>query len=63
MADHVHILAGLSPSLAVSEVIRDVKSNSSKWMNDEPEIRQTFDWQKGFGAFTVNYSQIPNVRE
>lgn len=63
MEDHVHILARLSPSLAVSEVVRDVKANSSKWVNEQGEIRRTFEWQKGYGAFTVSYSQTEAVRE
>jgi REP element-mobilizing transposase RayT len=58
--DHVHILAGLSPSLAVSDVIRDVKASSSKWMSEDLEIR-SFKWQKGFGAFTVSYDRVDAV--
>jgi len=60
--DHVHILAGLSPSLAVSDVIRDVKAASSKWMKDEPH-NDKFEWQKGFGAFTVSYDRIDAIRK
>ena len=61
--DHVHILARLSPALAVADVVRDIKANSSKWMNEQPATPQTFEWQKGYGAFTVSYSQIPVVEE
>ena len=61
-ADHIHILARLSPSLAVAEVIRDVKANSSKWMNEQPEIIQSFEWQKGYGGFTVSYSRLDSVQ-
>ncbi|QDV66864.1 Transposase IS200 like protein [Rosistilla carotiformis] len=63
IADHVHILANLSPSLAVSDVVRDIKANSSHWMNDRTEIKRPFEWQKGYGAFTVSYSRIPSVRD
>ena len=63
VADHVHILTQLSPTLAVADVVRDVKTNSSKWMNDLPEVRSQFEWQKGYGAFTVSYSQIASVQE
>ena len=63
MPDHVHILARLSPTLAVADVVRDIKTNSSKWINDQPEITQTFEWQKGYGAFTVSYSQIVDVEK
>ena len=61
--DHVHALVRLSPALAVADVVRDVKANSSRWMNDQSEVRQTFEWQKGYGAFTVSYSQIDVVQE
>ena len=61
--DHVHILARLSPTLAVADVVRDVKANSSKWMNEQSDIPQTLHWQKGYGAFTVSYSQIETVQQ
>ncbi len=61
-ADHVHILARLSPSLAVSDVIRDVKANSSAWMKQQPEVAPSFEWQNGYGAFTVSYSRIGSVQ-
>ena len=56
--DHVHILVSLSPSLAVSDAVRELKANSSKWMNELPETKTRFQWQKGYGAFTVSHSQI-----
>ena len=59
--DHLHLLAGLSPSIAVSDVIRDVKANSSKWMKDELRVDE-FEWQKGFGAFTVSYDRVEAIR-
>ncbi len=61
-ADHVHVFARLSPSLAVADVIRDVKANSSRWMNEHPEVVSAFEWQKGYGAFTVSYSRIGSVQ-
>ncbi len=60
--DHVHLLAGLSPSLAVSDVIRDIKANSSKWMTEERQVTG-FEWQKGYGAFTVSYDRIDAIRK
>ena len=61
--DHIHILARLSPSLAVSDVIREVKACTSKWINELNEVQQTFQWQKGYGAFTVSYSNVEAVRQ
>ncbi|MFO1065264.1 MAG: IS200/IS605 family transposase [Pirellulales bacterium] len=60
--DHVHILARLSPALSVSEVIRDIKANTSRWMNDQSEVDHSFEWQKGYSAFTVSYSQLEKVQ-
>jgi REP element-mobilizing transposase RayT len=60
--DHVHLLAGLSPACAVSDVIRDVKANSSKWLRDEQNLRD-FEWQKGYGAFTVSYDRVDVIRK
>lgn len=59
--DHVHILAGLSQSLAVADVVGSVKANSSsfgKETGDNPD----FSWQPGYAAFTVSESQVPKVR-
>ena len=60
--DHVHILAALSPVLAVSNVIRDTKASSSKWMRQERRVDQ-FEWQKGYGAFTVSYDRVEAIQK
>jgi putative transposase len=54
--DHVHILTSCSPSIALSEFIRDIKANSSKWLHEE-QNSPDFQWQTGYGAFTVSHSQ------
>jgi putative transposase len=59
--DHMHILVGLHPTIAVSDLTRDIKSNSSKLINDKRLIRGKFNWQEGFGAFTYSKSQIDTV--
>jgi len=61
VADHVHILARLSPTRAVSDIIRELKANSSKWMNQEHASKDTFEWQIGYGAFTVSFDRKPGV--
>jgi len=63
MPDHVHILALLPPKIAVSEVLRDVKSNSSRWIHDNFRQLADFAWQDGFSAFTVSKSQVEGVRQ
>lgn len=42
-------------------MVRDIKSSSSKWINDKHFVVGIFEWQKGFGAFTLGQSQIPKI--
>jgi REP element-mobilizing transposase RayT len=60
--DHIHLLANLSPAKAISDSIREIKANASKWCNELPDQTDRFEWQKGYGAFTVSYSQVESVR-
>jgi len=59
--DHTHILFGLHPNFSISEMSRDIKANSSKWINENKFIRGKFSWQEGFGAFSYSKSQIDAV--
>jgi len=61
--DHVHVLAKLRPDRSVSDVLRDVKANSSGWMHDVFPDASDFSWQNGYGAFSVSPSQIDGVRK
>lgn len=61
MPDHIHILVGLKPTKALSELVRDIKANSSRFINDNKWVLGKFEWQEGFGAFSYSHSQIPNV--
>ena len=56
--DHVHLLIQLPATLALAKAVQPLKSNSSKWMN---ERGVKFDWQKGYGAFSVSKSIVPAV--
>jgi len=58
MPDHVHILIGLKPTVALSNIVRDIKANSSKFINEQRFIAGKFEWQQGFGAFSYSHSQI-----
>jgi REP element-mobilizing transposase RayT len=62
MPDHVHVLAKLSPTLAISDVIRVTKTNSSKWCNEAFPTKRKFAWQRGFGAFSVSFSNVSAVQ-
>ena len=57
MPDHVHILVGMKPSLCISDLVRDIKAGSSKYINDSKWIQGKFNWQEGFGAFSYAKSQ------
>ncbi|WP_309607911.1 IS200/IS605 family transposase [Flavobacterium sp.] len=59
--NHVHILLNIKPNIAVSDLMRDIKTNSSKWINDQKFCSHKFQWQEGFGAFTYSISQLDNV--
>lgn len=60
MADHVHLLFHLPPRIALAKAVLLIKSNSSKWMN---ENGTAFSWQEGYGAFNVSASNVESVRK
>ncbi len=61
MSDHIHILISVNPDCKLSDLVRDIKSNSSKWINENKYLTGKFEWQNGFGAFSVSQSQIQIV--
>ncbi len=61
VADHVHVFIGLKPSMSVSDLIRDVKNNSTNFINEKKFVMGKFSWQEGYGAFSYSHSQIGNV--
>jgi putative transposase len=64
MPDHLHLLAGWGTSTSVAKMLQLIKTTSSKWMNERPDVAPGgFGWQKGYGAFSVSESQIPGVRK
>lgn len=63
MPDHIHILIGLRPDQSVSSLIQVVKSESTKWINENHLTNTKFAWQGGFGAFSYSKSQLPRVIE
>ncbi|WP_138475310.1 IS200/IS605 family transposase [Dyadobacter bucti] len=61
VADHVHIFIGLRPATAISDLVRDIKNNSSNFINNSKFVQGHFSWQEGFGAFSYSHSQIDLV--
>jgi putative transposase len=61
MPDHLHRLVGLRPDSALSDLVRDVKAGSSKFINEKRWMAGRFSWQEGYGAFSYSRSQIGAV--
>jgi REP element-mobilizing transposase RayT len=61
MPDHAHVFIGMKPNIALSDLVRDIKNNSSGFINEKKWVRGRFNWQKGFGAFSHSHSQIDAV--
>ena len=59
--DHVHILCMLSTKIALMKLLEEVKSHSSKWIKTKGEALQGFYWQNGYGAFSVNPTDVEIV--
>ena len=63
MADHTHLLVGLKPSIALSDLVRDVKNGSTNFINRNGWTVGRFCWQEGFGAFSYGHSQLKGVMD
>jgi REP element-mobilizing transposase RayT len=61
MPDHLHILVGLKPVVAISALVKDINVASSRFINDKKLIRGRFSWQEGFGAFSYSQSHLSKV--
>jgi REP element-mobilizing transposase RayT len=61
MPDHLHLLVGLRPDAMLSDLVRDVKAGSSKFINEKRWVMGRFSWQEGFGAFSYARSQLGAV--
>ena len=61
VTDHVHVFVGLKPSMSIPDLVRDVKNNSSNFINDNKFVKGKFEWQEGYGAFSYSHSQLDSV--
>ena len=60
--DHVHLLLRIHPEFAISKTLQLLKANSSRWINENHKTRHPFQWQRGYGAFSVSQSMAETVR-
>lgn len=61
MPDHIHLLIGIEPVITISDLVRDIKAFSSKFINESKWVSGKFNWQEGYGAFSYSRSQIDHV--
>jgi len=61
MPDHIYILFGYRPSQSLSDLMQDIKDNSSKWINEKRFVNGKFSWQEDYGAFLYSKSEVPGV--
>jgi REP element-mobilizing transposase RayT len=61
MPDHTHILVSIKPNIAISDLVRDIKSNSTSFIKEKKILGEDFSWQEGFGAFSYSKSQSQQV--
>ena len=62
MPDHVHLLISMSPEQALSDLLRDIKTNSTLWINRNQRQNIKFTWQRGYSAFAISFNDINRVR-
>ncbi|WP_310394329.1 IS200/IS605 family transposase [Hymenobacter sp.] len=61
MPDHMHVLLGLRPETALADVVRDIKANASRFINEQRWVAGKFAWQRGYGAFSYSASHLDQV--
>jgi putative transposase len=61
--DHVHLLCALSRTCEPAEMVKEAKRGSSIWIKTKGDPLADFNWQNGYGMFSIGFSQIPVVKE
>ena len=61
--DHVHVFFRLSKTLSIAEFVREIKGESSKWPKLESSRLSTFQWQNGYGAFSISPSHVSDLKQ
>jgi REP element-mobilizing transposase RayT len=63
MPDHIHLLIGMRPTQSLSDLMKQIKASSTKWINENQWTRHQFSWQAGYGAFSYGKSEVSRVTE
>ncbi|HEY2973745.1 MAG TPA: IS200/IS605 family transposase [Pyrinomonadaceae bacterium] len=61
VADHVHLLIGLRPAMALADLVQEIKADSTNFINKKRWVRGRFSWQEGYGAFSYGHSQLDTI--
>jgi len=61
VADHVHVLIGLRPAMALADLVQEIKADSANFINKNRWVRGRFSWQEGYGAFSYGHSQLDTI--
>lgn len=61
MPDHIHILVSCKPNMILSNLVKEIKEHSTKYINAQKFTSEKFSWQEGFGAFTVSCRNVDQV--
>ncbi|MBC7863395.1 MAG: transposase [Bacteroidia bacterium] len=61
MPDHIHIFMDMRPDQSVSDLLQEIKSASSRWINECKKVKGKFEWQSGYGGFSYRKSDVPQI--
>ena len=61
MPDHIHIFIGYKPTIAIPDLIKDIKLASGSWINDNRLTSHRFNWQEGYGAFSYRLRDVDDI--
>jgi putative transposase len=60
--DHLHLLLSIPSTLSIASAMQLIKGGSSKWIHDTFHEYKHFEWQEGYGAFSIGFSQVPDTK-
>ena len=60
-SDHIHIFIGYKPTIAIPDIVKDIKLASGSWINDNKLTSHRFNWQEGYGAFSYRLSDVDEI--